>query len=141
MRPKRRILLVCAAECRLQELRFLLETHAYAVTGIETAAAAQDQLMNAAPFNVLLIDWPLDASEQLVRGAQVAATPSLVVSTKLSDRPAECLADIFVKRCGYQSLELLEWIRTLSSRKRGPKPLKKPVASVPVIEAAREALA
>jgi DNA-binding response OmpR family regulator len=137
MRPKKRILLACDREDRLSQLRYLLTVHGYAVTGAETITAAWGEL-NAGWFDLVLVDWPLDNCHYLLNHAHEREVASLVLAAKEKEHPG-CMADaVLLGR--FSAVELLERVKIVTARKRGPKPMKKPVASVPAIDVLPQAV-
>jgi DNA-binding response OmpR family regulator len=125
MRPKKRILLAVSLDERMSILRFLLETHAYAVIGAETSTVALAYL-DECSADLVMIDWPFDSSADLVDRAHAFEIPSMVIAERERQRP-ECMADaILLGRVS--AVELLARIRTISARRRGPRPAKKPAA-------------
>lgn len=127
MRPRKTILCVEDNEQILSVRKFMLETRGYRVVALTTAAAALDYLENALPGSVdlLLSDLVLPGMDgnELVRRAKHLhpALPTMLVSGMVSnfDRAAE--ADAFLPKGGCTPAEMLDRIRVMVARKRGPK--------------------
>lgn len=135
MRPKKRILLVGASEDRLSILKFMLVTRGFAVASAVGAAAAVEQL-RAESYDLLLCDhWPLPGIEHLLNQAYEidSATRSLVLAPALATSPAGLNTDAILLRGGCSSAELLERVKVLTARKRGPRPTRKQPVAVPVM--------
>lgn len=127
MRPKKRILIACDDENHTSELRFLLHTKGYAVFAAESAEDAVAELA-AASFEAVAIRWPLAGAADLVEAALDAFTPSLVIAPREKRRP-ETLADA-VLWGPTPTADLLDRVKAVCARKRGPRSPKKPAASV-----------
>lgn len=137
MRPKKRILLACADENRMSILKFLLVTNAYAVTEAGSADEAMERLPGR-DFDLVLLDWPLAGGERIIDRCHDLEIASLAASRTLDYCPDGCLANVFIRRGLYQSLELLDRVKAAAARKHGPRPMKKPVAAVAEPEAIQE---
>jgi CheY-like chemotaxis protein len=133
MRPKKKILLVSASEERASVLRFMLMTSCFAVTSVTDRTAALAEL-EAQPFDLLLCDLPLSGISYLVEDAHEAYPfmPSIVLGASAQDIASKLCASAIYQRLP-SSAELLEQIKILVARKRGPKPQTKPSLPVPVI--------
>ncbi len=135
MRPRKIILCVDSNEQVLSIRKFMLETRGYRVVAITTAAAALEHLQDALPGSVdlLLADLLLPGMDgnELVRRAKALhpALPALLVSGMVSNFDRAGAADAFLPKGASTPAELLDRIRLLVARKRGPK---KQVAAQPV---------
>ena len=128
MRPKKAILLVDANEDRLGRCRFLLETHGYRVISASSSYAALEYLETPAmvPPDLLLVDLLLpgmDGNELVRRGKALhPLLPALLVSDAVaSEHDRAPAANAFLPRCATM-YRLLETVRDLVARKRGPRP-------------------
>jgi CheY-like chemotaxis protein len=134
MRPKKTILCVDDNEQALSVRKFLLETRGYKVVAVTSGAEALAVLRKTAQGSVdlLLTDlsMPLMDGNDLIQQAKQLhpALPVLLLtgSTKQFDRPTR--ADVYLGTGADSPLELLERVRVLVARKRGPK---KAVTAVP----------
>jgi len=134
MRPRKTILCVEDNEQILSIRKFLLETRGYRVLSASCATEALEHLQNALPgsIDLLLSDLILpqmDGNELARRAKQLhAALPVLIVSGTVTAFDRAVFADAFLPKGACTPAELLDRIRILVARKRGPK--KQP-ASVP----------
>jgi DNA-binding NtrC family response regulator len=121
MRPKKKILLACANEDHAGVLKYILETNGYAVTCAATATLTLHLAANR-PYELLLIEYPLDGLSHLLDQARAldSSLHSLVLAPKLAERPSNLLADVVLLR-NTCAAELLERIKVLTARKRGPE--------------------
>jgi CheY-like chemotaxis protein len=137
MRPRKTILCVEGNEQVLSVRKFLLETRGYRVLAMNCAAEALEYLNDAAPgaVDLLLSDLVLpqmDGNELVRRAKQVhPCLPTLLVSGTVTSYERAAEADAFLPKGAASPAELLDRIRILVARKRGPK---KQVQSVSVVE-------
>jgi two-component system response regulator CpxR len=137
MRPRKTILCVEGNEQVLSVRKFLLETRGYRVLAMNCAAEALEYLNGAAPgaVDLLLSDLVLpqmDGNELVRRAKQVhPCLPTLLVSGTVTSYERAAEADAFLPKGAASPAELLDRIRILVARKRGPK---KQVQSVSVVE-------
>ena len=130
MRPKKKILLMGANEDRVSVLTFTLKTHAYAVT-VAPSAAEAIEFLRVLHFELLLCQMPLEGVDSVIDQARAADinTPSMVLTTKQVE-PVLCDA-VLPDACTMELL--LERIKVMSARKRGPRPVPKMPVAVPAI--------
>jgi CheY-like chemotaxis protein len=144
MRPRKTILVVEDNEQQLSIRKFLLETRGYRVLGMSSAAEALEYLQDATPGSVdlLLSDLlmpGMDGNELIRRAKQLMpGLPALLVSGTVTSFDRAAAADAFLPKGGCAPAEVLERIRILVARKRGPK---KQVQSVGVSEVREMAVA
>lgn len=127
MRPKKTILCVDDNETVLSVRCFLLETRGYRVIAVATAQEALGVIEGTVPggLDLLLCDliMPQMDGNELVRRAKERhpGLPAMIVSGTVNayDR-ADC-ADVFLPKGACSPVEMLERIRVLVARKRGPK--------------------
>jgi CheY-like chemotaxis protein len=137
MRPRKTILCVEGNEQVLSVRKFLLETRGYRVLAMNCAAEALEYLNDAAPgaVDLLLSDLILpqmDGNELVRRAKQVhPCLPTLLVSGTVTSYERAAEADAFLPKGAASPAELLDRIRILVARKRGPK---KQVQSAPFVE-------
>ncbi len=122
MRPKKRILIAGASEDRVGVLRFLFLNKGYAVQTAQTSAEAAG-LLEAGGFELLLYDLPLPGVEQLLAEAGI---PTIALCSGVKVAPDGLTADAVLWR-GFSAAELVERVRVLTARKRGPKPVVRAV--------------
>jgi two-component system response regulator CpxR len=127
MRPRKTILCVEDNEQILSVRKFLLETRGYRVLTASTAAEAMEHLQAASPgsIDLLLSDLILpqmDGNELVRRAKQIHPfLPALLVSGTVTSFDRAAAADAFLPKGGCTPAEMLDRIRILVARKRGPK--------------------
>jgi CheY-like chemotaxis protein len=138
MRPRKTILCVEDNEQLLGIRKFLLETRGYRVVGMMGAAEALEYLNGAAPGSIDLLMSDLimpqmDGNELIRRAKQIhPGLPTLLVSGTVTSFDRAAAADAFLPKGACTPAEVLDRIRILVARKRGPK---KQVQSVSAAEA------
>jgi two-component system, OmpR family, response regulator CpxR len=134
MRPKKIILCVDDNDQILSVRKFLLETRGYRVLTATSAHEALEILAEYAPgeLSLLLCDliMPQMDGVELIRRARAMqpGLPTLMVSGTVTSFERGAIADVFLPKGASSPSELLERVRVLVARKRGPK---KAVHSVP----------
>ncbi len=142
MRPRKTILCVENNEQVLSVRKFLLETRGYRVLAMSSAAEALEHLQNALPnsIDLLLSDLILpqmDGNELIRRAKGMHPTlPALLISGTVTNFDRAAAADAFLPKGACTPAEMLDRIRILVARKRGPK---KQVQSVLVPQAVQTA--
>ena len=124
MKPKRTILCVADNEQLLSIRKVLLETRGYRVvtsTGGEQAL----QRFREGGVDLLLTELTMpgmDGSKLIEEVKNISPLfPSILVSSKSRIYERDTHADVFLTKGMYAPAELLERIRVLMIRKRGPK--------------------
>jgi two-component system, OmpR family, response regulator CpxR len=142
MRPKKTILCVDDNEQVLSIRTFLLETRGgYRVIAASNPHQALEHLAAAAPgsIDLLLCDllMPRMDGNELVRRAKELhpSLPALITSGTVSAYDRAGRADVFLPKGACSPVELLERVRILVARKRGPKRVHMPSTS-PAVAAA-----
>jgi two-component system, OmpR family, response regulator CpxR len=132
MRPKKTILCVDDNETILSVRTFLLETRGYRVQAVATPHEALEILANSLPgsIDLLLCDLMMpriDGNELVRRAKELHPTlPAMIVSGTITAYDRAGRADVFLPKGAGSPVELLERIRILVTRKRGPKKLTLP---------------
>jgi len=127
MRPKKTILCVDDNEQVLSVRTFLLETRGYRVIALTDPHQALEVIANSLPgsLDLLLSDlvMPQMDRNELVRRAKDMhpQLPALIVSGTVTAYDRAGRADVFLPKGACTPAELLERIRILVARKRGPK--------------------
>jgi two-component system, OmpR family, response regulator CpxR len=127
MRPRKTILCVDDNEQVLSVRKFLLETRGYRVLAMRTAAEALEYLQTAMQGSVDLlmsdvILAQMDGNELVRRAKQLhPCLPALLVSGTVSNFDRAVAADAFLPKGACTPAEMLDRIRILVARKRGPK--------------------
>ena len=124
MKPKRTILCVDDNEQSLSIRKVMLETRGYRVLAYSDAQQALNRFTQGGVDLVLtdLVMPGIDGSKlvQSVKGLS-PETPAILLSGKVKIYEYETGADIFLAKGMYAPADLLERIRLLLVRKRGPK--------------------
>jgi two-component system, OmpR family, response regulator CpxR len=134
MRPKKTILCVDDNEQILSVRTFLLETRGYRVLCAQSAQEALEFVSNAAPgsIDLLLCDLimpQMDGNELVRRAKQLhPGLPAMIVSGTVNAFDRAVYADVFLPKGASSAAEMIERIRILVARKRGPKKAVAPQA-------------
>ena len=127
MRPRKTFLCVEDNEQVLSVRKFLLETRGYRVVALSTAQEALEFLKEAMPGSVdlLLSDLIMPGMDgnELVRRAKEMhpMLPTMVVSGTVTGFERAASADAFLPKGACTPIEMLDRIKILVARKRGPK--------------------
>jgi two-component system, OmpR family, response regulator CpxR len=141
MRPRKTIVCVDDNEQVLSVRKFMLETRGYRVLAFGGSTAALEHLQTAMPgsIDLLLADVVMpgmDGNELVRRAKQLhPGLPALLISGMVSNYDRGAAADAFLPKGSCTPAEMLDRIRVLVTRKRGPKKHAEPVmpsAPVPV---------
>jgi CheY-like chemotaxis protein len=138
MRPKKIILCVEDNEQELSVLKFMLTTNGYRVL---SAASAQEAIgvFSESTVDLVLADYSLpqmNGCQMVERLKQIASHVPMIVLGDPQRMAGELhAADALLAKKNCSSLELLERIKVMSARKRGPR--KGSVRLAPVVELAR----
>jgi two-component system response regulator CpxR len=124
MRPKKTILCVDDNEQALSIRKFMLETRGYHVIPCTNGRDAVSTF-DKGGVDLLLCDLmmpEMDGAEVVKRiKASSPDTPAIIFSGKIKIYDKDLQADVFLPKGMYAPVELLERIRVLLVRKRGPK--------------------
>jgi two-component system, OmpR family, response regulator CpxR len=124
MKPKKTILCVDDNEQSLSIRKILLETRGYRVLACNNGQLALDTFRRGGVDLVItdLIMPGVDGS-RLIQEIKTLSpqTPTVLISGRVKIYERETLADVFLPKGMYEPAELLERIRLLLVRKRGPK--------------------
>jgi len=124
MKPKRTILCVDDNEQSLSIRKVMLETRGYRVIACTTGEEALEQFKRGGVDLVLtdLIMPGLDGTRLIEEVKALSPqTPTILVSGKVKIYDRDTRADCFLPKGMYAPSELLERVRLLLVRKRGPK--------------------
>jgi two-component system, OmpR family, response regulator CpxR len=142
MRPKKTILCVDDNEQMLSVRTFLLSTKGYRVISVGSPHEALEHIVRAVPgsIDLLLCDllMPVMDGNELVRRAKELhpALPAMIVSGTVVAYDRAGSADVFLPKGACSPMELLERVRILVARKRGPKKVLLPNSPVATHHAA-----
>jgi CheY-like chemotaxis protein len=127
MRPKKIILCVDDNEQTLSVRKFLLETKGYRVLSATSGHEALEIVEKYAPgeLSLLISDLlmpQMDGVELIRRVREMQpGLPSLMISGTVTSYERGVGADVFLPKGACSPSELLERVRVLVARKRGPK--------------------
>ena len=124
MKPKKTILCVDDNEQALSIRKVLLETRGYRVLACKSGDLALEAFRCGGVDLVLtdLLMPGLDGSRLIQEIKRLSPqTPAVLISGRIKVYERETLADLFLPKGMYEPAELLERIRVLLVRKRGPK--------------------
>ena len=124
MKPKKTILCVDDNEQSLSIRKILLETRGYRVVACKSGEQALEAFRRGGIDLVLadLIMPGVDGSRLIEEIKTLSPqTPAVLISSRAKIYERETLADVFLSKGMYEPVDLLERIRLLLVRKRGPK--------------------
>jgi CheY-like chemotaxis protein len=134
MKPKRTILCVDENEQSLSHRKIMLETRGYRVTAF---TRGEDALVRfaAGGIDLVIADMAmpgLDGPQLIAKIKDLSPqTPAILISSKVRIYDHDSRADVFLTKGMYLPADLLERVRQLLVRRRGPKrPLQKPAAAM-----------
>jgi two-component system, OmpR family, response regulator CpxR len=138
MKPKKTILCVEDNEQYLSIRKILLETRGYRVVPCSNGAQALEAFGRGGVDLVLtdlVIPGGIDGSQLIEQIKTISPqTPAVLISGRVKIYEHDSLADVFLPKGMYEPVDLLERIRLLLVRKRGPKRLTEP-STRPVAQA------
>jgi CheY-like chemotaxis protein len=130
MRPKKVILCVDDNEQSLSIRKFMLETRGYRVLAASSGREALEAFQQAGTVDLVLADLlmpEMDGAEVIRVLKELAPeVPMILISGKVRMYEKNTVADIFLPKGTYPAAELLERIRILLIKKRGPRKLAAP---------------
>ena len=124
MKPKKTILCVDDNEQALSIRKVMLETRGYRVLACNSGELALEAFRRGGVDLVLtdLLMPGVDGSRLIEEVKRLSPqTPAVLISGRIKVYERETLADLFLPKGMYEPAELLERIRLLLVRKRGPK--------------------
>jgi len=140
MKPKRTILCVDDNEQSLSHRKIMLETRGYRVVSFSRGEEALERFRQGG-IDLLVTDMAMPGLDgpQLIAAVKNLSpqTPAVLISSKVRIYSHESQADVFLTKGMYAPADLLERIRILLVRKRGPRRMQqRPVQVSPQIGAA-----
>jgi two-component system response regulator CpxR len=135
MRPKKTILCVDDNEQVLSVRTFLLETRGYRIIAANTSQEALEVLERSLPgtLDLILCDLlmpQMDGNELVRRAKQIHhGLPAMIVSGTVNAFDRALHADVFLPKGASSPAEMIERIRVLVARKRGPKKAATPLST------------
>jgi two-component system, OmpR family, response regulator CpxR len=134
MRPRKVILCVDDNEQALSVRKFLLETRGYRVITALSSEEALD-IFHHGGIDLVLSDllMPQMDGNELVRHMKeiTPEVPMILVSGTVKSFDRANRADAFLPKGACTPLEMLERIRIMIARKRGPKKVLRPFREIP----------
>jgi CheY-like chemotaxis protein len=134
MKPKRTILCVDSNEQQLSIRKVMLETRGYRVIAC-TAGADAMEIFKKGGIDLVLADLTMPGVDggQLIQSVKAFSphTPAILLSSKAKTYDQDSRADVFLPKGMSAPAEILERIRMLLVRKRGPKRLQVPPPHLP----------
>ncbi len=126
MKPKRTILCVDDNEQSLSHRKIMLETRGYRVASFSRGEDAFARFVQGG-IDLIIADMAmpgLDGPQLIARIKNLAPhTPAILISSKVRIYDHGSQADVFLTKGMYSPADLLEKVRLLLIRKRGPKRL------------------
>lgn len=140
MKPKRTILCVDDNEQSLSHRKIMLETRGYRVASFTRGEDGLARFTQGG-IDLVIADMAmpgLDGPQLIARVKELSPqTPAILISSKARIYDHDSKADVFLAKGMYAPADLLERIRLLLIRKRGPKRLQhRPAAMVSGVGAA-----
>ena len=124
MKPKRTILCVDDNEQSLSYRKIMLETRGYRVASFSRGEEALERFKQGG-VDLVVTDMAmpgLDGPQLIARIKELSPhTPAILISSKVRIYDHDSKADVFLAKGMYAPVDLLERIRILLIRKRGPK--------------------
>jgi len=134
MKPKRTILCVDDNEQSLSHRKIMLETRGYRVVSFTRGAEALERFKHGG-IDLVVTDMAMPGMDgpQLIAAVKSLSpqTPAILISSKARTYDHESQADVFLTRGMYAPADLLERVRLLLVRKRGPKKMLQRSAPLP----------
>lgn len=126
MKPKRTILCVDDNEQSLSHRKIMLETRGYRVACFSRGEDALERFAKGG-VDLVIADMAmpgLDGPQLISRIKELSPhTPAILISSKVRIYDHDSQADVFLTKGMYSPADLLERVRLLLIRKRGPKRL------------------
>ncbi len=134
MRPKKTILCVDDNEQALAVRKFLLETRGYRVIAVHSGEEALERFRQGGIDLVLgdVVMPQMDGNEMVRRMKEIAPeVPTILISGSIKAFERANRADAFLPKGASTPVEMLERIRVMIARKRGPRKVVRPVFATP----------
>jgi two-component system, OmpR family, response regulator CpxR len=145
MRPKKTILCVDDNEQILSVRTFLLETRGYRVIAVDNPHQALETISTSLPgtLDLLLCDLimpQMDGNELVRRAKEIhPGLPAMIISGSVTAYDRAGRADAFLPKGACSPAEVLERVRILVARKRGPRKMSLSARNPSLIAAAATA--
>jgi len=133
MKPKRTILCVDDNEQSLSHRKIVLETRGYRVASFSRGEDALERFRQGG-IDLVIADMAmpgLDGPQLIAKIKEYSPeTPAILISSKIRIYDHASQADVFLTKGMYAPADMLERVRQLLIRKRGPKRMQQRPASV-----------
>lgn len=133
MKPKRTILCVDDNEQSLSLRKIMLETRGYRVASFSRGEDALERFRQGG-IDLVIADMAmpgLDGPQLIARIKETSPhIPAILISSKVRLYDHESKADVFLAKGMYAPADLLERVRLLLIRKRGPKRMQQEPAQL-----------
>ena len=133
MKPKRTILCVDDNEQSLSHRKILLETRGYRVVCFSHGEEALERFQRGG-IDLVIADMAMpgiDGPQLIAKIKQLSPhTPAILISSKVRIYDHDSRADVFLTMGMYAPADLLERVRVLLVRKRGPKRMQQRLAAM-----------
>lgn len=137
MKPKRTILCVDDNEQSLSHRKIVLETRGYRVASFNRGEDAFARFLQGG-VDLVIADMAmpgLDGPQLIARIKDSSPhTPAILISSKVRLYDHDSRADVFLTKGMYSPADLLERVRQLLIRKRGPKRLHQKLQPSVIVE-------
>jgi two-component system, OmpR family, response regulator CpxR len=134
MKPKRTLLCVDENEQSLSHRKIVLETRGYRVAAFSRGEDAWQRFLEGG-VDLVIADMAIpgiDGPQLIARIKEASpATPAILIASKIRTFDHDSQADVFLTKGMYSPADLLERVRLLLMRKRGPKRLHQRTATAP----------
>jgi len=131
MKPKRTILCVDDNEQSLSHRKIMLETRGYRVAAFTRGEEALDRFLQGG-IDLIIADMAMPGLDgpQLIAKIKDASPhiPAILISSKIRIYSHDSKADVFLTKGMYAPADLLERVRLLLVRKRGPRRMQQRTA-------------
>jgi two-component system, OmpR family, response regulator CpxR len=133
MKPKRTILCVDDNEQSLSHRKIVLETRGYRVASFSRGEEALVRFLQGG-IDLVVADMAmpgLDGPQLIAKIKEVSPqTPAILISSKVRIYDHDSKADVFLAKGMYAPADLLERVRQLLVRRRGPKRVQQQTAPI-----------
>jgi two-component system, OmpR family, response regulator CpxR len=133
MKPKRTILCVDDNEQSLSHRKIVLETRGYRVASFSRGEEALARFLQGG-IDLVVADMAmpgLDGPQLIAKIKEVSPqTPAILISSKVRIYDHDSKADVFLAKGMYAPADLLERVRQLLVRRRGPKRVQQQTAPI-----------
>ena len=134
MKPKRTILCVDDNEQSLSHRKIVLETRGYRVASFSRGEDAFERFCRGG-IDLVIADMTmpgLDGPQLIAKIKEMSPqTPAILISSKLRVYDCDSQADVFLTKGMYAPADLLERVRLLLVRRRGPRRTQQSPALAP----------